>query len=42
MSKELRAAYRVLVLRGDLLEDSSVDWRIILKWLFEKCDGAWI
>ena len=26
---------------GDHLEDLSVDRMIILKWIFEKWDGAW-
>jgi hypothetical protein len=25
---------------GDYLEDSGVDWRIILKWIFERLDGG--
>jgi hypothetical protein len=24
----------------DHLEDPGVDWRIILRWIFRKCDGA--
>jgi hypothetical protein len=42
---EKRGAYRILVgdLReGDHLGDPGVDWRIILKWLFNMWDGgAW-
>jgi hypothetical protein len=29
------------VKEGDHLKDPSVDDRIILKWIFEKWDGAW-
>jgi hypothetical protein len=29
---------------GDHVEDTSVDWRIMLKWIFDKLDGSidWI
>ena len=40
---ERRGAYRVLVGKdegGNHLEDPSVDGRIILKWIFERLDGA--
>jgi hypothetical protein len=41
--RERRGAYRALVgnLRGgDHLEDSGVDGRIILKWIFERLGGG--
>jgi hypothetical protein len=41
---ERRGAHRVLVGKPekiDNLEDPGVDWRIILKWIFRKWDGAW-
>ena len=40
-----RGAYRVVVVKQreeDYLEDSGVDWRIILRWIVRKWDGeAW-
>jgi len=42
--EERRGVYRVLVggLReGDHLGDPVVDGRIILEWIFRKCDGLW-
>jgi hypothetical protein len=43
---ERRGAYRALVGKPerDHLEYPGVDWRIILKWIFERLDGGmdWI
>jgi hypothetical protein len=41
--RERRVKYRVLwgkVRERVYLEDPSVDGRIILRWIFRKCDGA--
>jgi len=40
---ERRGAYRVLVRKpegGDHLEDSGIDRRIILRWIFRKWNGG--
>jgi hypothetical protein len=43
---EGRGAYRILVGRPEgrnHLEDTGVDWRIILKWIFKKWTGfIWV
>jgi len=40
---EVRTGFsRVNLTKVDYLEDPGVDWRIILRWVFEKWDkGAW-
>jgi hypothetical protein len=41
---ERRGAYRIMVARsekGDHLENSDIDARIILKCIFKKWDKAW-
>ena len=41
---ERRGAWRVLMGKPegrDYLNDPGVDGSIILKWIFEKWDGAW-
>jgi hypothetical protein len=39
---ERRDIYRVLVRERDCLGDPDVDGRIMLRWIFRKCDmGVW-
>jgi hypothetical protein len=40
--QDKRGAYRILVGRPegrDNLEELSVGWKIMLKWIFKPCDG---
>jgi hypothetical protein len=41
---EMRSAYRILVGSREgrnHLEDSGIDGKIVLKWIFKKWEGAW-
>ena len=44
VARKVRVAYRVLAGRPgerDHLEDTDVDGRIILRWIFRKLDGVY-